>query len=161
MPLVVPYIATYQVVSEMKRWNASGRKVKFNDLRPGMLINGLGLIIEVGQPWSSRMYGPDAYAKFFPEHYVTAGVCMTSLDTSKEYEIVYEIGSNEYIQEVERRIRKRCEDMLDAERDVDLLHAYKRMTAYPSRETDEVKKRKAGEARANHSRRRAGVRSRR
>ena len=56
MPLVVPYIATYQVVSEMKRWNASGRKVKFNDLRPGMLINGLGLIIEVGQPWSSRMY---------------------------------------------------------------------------------------------------------
>lgn len=101
-------------------------KIKFTDLKPGMLTDQ-GLIIATGMPGTSKFYGNEAYMRFLQIEDAYYGTCTRTVQVDDEFEIVYPEGSAEYLAAVKKIVSDVVERMSDLETLLDLLQAYRRI----------------------------------
>ena len=101
-------------------------KVKFEDLKPGMLVDR-GLVVRVGEAGSNKFYEGKAHIQFFDMNDSYSGQCSTSVEPGQEFEVIHDIGTDEYREAVQSAINERANYLSDTEADIDLLQAYKRL----------------------------------
>jgi len=84
--------------------------MKYNELKPGMLIKGLGLVTEVSDGNDKLWNGIPNVGHINSDAY--HGVCFRATDHNEEFEEAHAPGSAPYIKEL-NRIREELMDHLD------------------------------------------------
>ena len=108
----------------------SNNKIKFTDLKPGMMvISGLPkLIIEIIPAGTDPFWGDKDALRFIDMHDAYYGQCSGHILPGQEFEIMHEIGTEDYRKEIQRMINERSQAKTDARNDMDLLQAYQRLS---------------------------------
>lgn len=83
-----------------------------------------GLIVRTGAAGSDNFHKDAAFLYMFCIHDCYYGMISRTVDEDEEFEILHEIGSEEYKKVVRDFISQRVDAAIEAQRDVDLLHAY-------------------------------------
>jgi len=70
--------------------------MNYKDIKPGMMIEGLGLVIKTGEPEDDSFYPDTPWVRFFCYHDPFYGSASTSLRPEKEYTEYCKPGSGKY-----------------------------------------------------------------
>lgn len=91
------------------------------------MLTDEGLIVRAGEAGSDPFYKNSPFIKFFELNDGYHGQLSRAVKPGEQFEILHAVGTKEYRKIVQRIIGERVDAAMDAQGDVDLLHAYMKL----------------------------------